>query len=83
MTTETETYNGWANYETWNVALWIGNDETLYRMAVSASNRGLTYAEFARSLMDDGCEETADGVGWDAGELDHVELDAMMDELTA
>lgn len=23
-------YNGWKNYETWNVALWAGNDEGSY-----------------------------------------------------
>ena len=27
---ETETYNGWTNYETWAVALWIDNDHGLH-----------------------------------------------------
>lgn len=26
-TIENKTYNGWTNYETWNVKLWIDNDE--------------------------------------------------------
>ena len=30
--TETS-YNGWTNYETWNVALWVNNDEGSYYLA--------------------------------------------------
>ena len=26
-------YNGWTNYETWNVALWMDNDEPTYHIA--------------------------------------------------
>lgn len=25
-----EKYNGWTNYETWNAALWMGNDASQY-----------------------------------------------------
>ena len=27
---KTETYNGWTNYETWNVKLWMDNDQGSY-----------------------------------------------------
>ena len=28
-TAEKKTYNGWTNYETWNVKLWLDNDGEL------------------------------------------------------
>ena len=30
MTTESKKYNGWTNYETWNVKLWMDNDQGSY-----------------------------------------------------
>jgi hypothetical protein len=32
-------YNGWTNWETWNVALWVDNDEGLYREKMRYFNR--------------------------------------------
>ncbi len=75
----TETYNGWANYETWNVALWIGNDEFLYGQARRYGWRG--YDKLISILETAVGMETPDGVRWNDPQLDHEELDEMIDEL--
>ena len=41
----TTTYNGWKNYETWNVALWMQNDEGFYGVAQQAEEIG-DYIDF-------------------------------------
>jgi len=37
-------YNGWKNRSTWNVALWLNNEEGLYRMAVDYVERRILTA---------------------------------------
>ena len=73
------TYNGWANYETWNVSLWIGNDEGLYEWAREYRHHG--YQAFAEALKEIGSYETPDGVAWTDSGLDYDRLDEMMEEL--
>ena len=50
--------NGWKNYETWNVSLWINNDEGLYNIAKSCRD----YSEFTDTLKAMGEVKTLDGV---------------------
>ena len=76
---EDTTYNGWTNYETWNVALWIGNEEGLYHWAREYRHYG--YKAFAESLMECNSFKTPDGVSWNDDSLNMVELDEMMEEL--
>lgn len=38
-------YQGWSNYETWNVALWIYNDEGAYEMVKEWAAEGWKAAE--------------------------------------
>ena len=77
QTTDTE-YNGWTNYETWNVALWIGNDEGLYQMAREWRHHG--YKSLSHMLIEFS-PATPDGVKWDDDNLNICELDEMMEEL--
>lgn len=82
---EDTSYNGWKNYATWNVALWIGNDEGLQDTAKDCSD----YAAFVENMREYGeeCEapigiETPDHVAWNDSGLDVDRLDEMIKELS-
>ena len=36
-------YNGWTNYETWNVNLFITNEEGYYRTMIDILKKGVSY----------------------------------------
>ena len=70
----TNTYNGWKNYETWNVALWIQNNEGYYNIARECD----CYTQWLRNVVDG---STPDGVNLFGKELDVKALDEMILEL--
>jgi len=74
-----QTYNGWANWETWNVALWIQNDESLYNVARRRSIR--SYQDLVQLLRDCGSKETPDGCRWDDPAIDGLEINEMLADL--
>ena len=55
-------YNGHRDWNAWNVALWLFNDEALYRMMVAAvdANPG-NLAMAAQVILDNTPEQTPDG----------------------
>jgi len=64
-------YNGWENYETWNVALWIQNDEGLYNLAREAGS----YQDFVE-LVSEFMTQTPDGVSFTDPALNVIELNS-------
>lgn len=77
-------YNGWKNRQTWNVALWIGNDEGLYHMARECAKANSPYESFVAGLSGLGGAiefQTPDGVAWNDSALDTEALDDLIREL--
>jgi hypothetical protein len=65
-----QTYNGWTNYETWNVALWIGNDEGLYHLARECGD----YQTFCDCMGSDAV--TGDGVRYTDPAVNVIEINS-------
>lgn len=81
MTTDTvvtqskkdQTYNGWPNYQTWNVMLWLDNDEGMYlyyrgmarRMKVLAANaKEIALVAFQSDHTPDGVNLHSSKIRW-------------------
>lgn len=76
-------YNGWKNRATWNVALWINNDEPLYRLAVAFMRKykgRRPYKTFVNCVFEPD-ERTPDNFKWHGKALCYKELNDMMREL--
>ena len=75
------TFNGWANWETWNVTLWIQNDEGLYSEAQGIARCGGTYQDLVAALWDCGSKETPDGCRWDDPAIDGLAVNRVIRSL--
>ncbi len=63
------TYNGWTNKETWNTALWMGNEESLYKLIHRVLSNSKNEGDFATHL------ESFLLIIWDGKTPDGLSLD--------
>ena len=88
------TYNGYKNRKTWNVALWLGNDEGLYLLAREFMQDRIDRSLYTTEVNGETCisehelwrvkmdayrdERTPDGFKWLGKNLCYEELDEVM-----
>ena len=77
------TYEGWENYDTWNVALWINNERPYYDKALQfMKTHGNAKNPYKNFIEHTGLTKsmTPDNVRFDQKTLNIKELDEMMQQ---
>ena len=72
------TYNGWANYETWNVALWIMNANNYLVAAIDSAKYSNPYHNFIAHQESIGSVMTPDSVRWMDGRIDEEAINDLI-----
>lgn len=78
-------YNGWVNWQTWNVNLWLANEEPLYRATLAQARRNqdpVEFEQFVRELLPDGTPDMDSVDEYDVVDWDEV-LDGFAEDLDA
>ena len=71
-------YNGWTNYETWNISLWIDNDEDIRELAI----KSISFFDFVLKYFNTFYEmQTNDGISFFDYRVNVDELDEKIKEL--
>ena len=66
-----EKYNGWADWTTWNCALWINNEQSIYNIAAVCD----TYTDFLWEIQAMcGFYSTPDGSAYGESKYDDMNL---------
>ena len=72
-----EKFNGWSDWTTWNVALWINNEESIYNIAKDCND----YIDFLFEMQAMcGFYSTPDGA--DYGEANLEEMNELIKEIS-
>jgi len=72
------TYNGWSNWETWNIALWLDNDYSNYQIALKSDS----FFHYVLKLIQEGEPlKTPDGAHFFDWKVNIEELDEKIKEL--
>ena len=83
MSFKDKKYQGWKNYYTWNVALYIDNDYVIYKLACDFMRTYTGRSPYIDFVKIYGFEKTGDGVSYKNNKISRREMNQFMNELVS